>query len=344
MKISQFFIRKNFLVILLLGIGLSTAGVRGNDALNLQRITDNLYQITGCGGNVAFLVSEEGVLVVDAGMFPYQGKEIVEKIRQVSDKKIKYLVYTHFHIDHVLGAQGFPSDVFIISHVKTQKYMEELAPSTIELLRSDHLPQQLKEAEQRVESLRNEESSDSVQALEELSLLQRQIKDMEALRVCYPQMTVEDDASIHLGGQEIRLINTGGAHTDGDLLVYFVDEKAVHMGDAFFKKRITHLHQDAGSNVSSWIDILEDIAGMNVDFILAGHDDVCSKADLLEFTEYLKDLRAEVGRFVKEEIPLEEIKKMIDLTKYRDWRGYDRHLNQNIEAVFEEIRVEMGME
>jgi glyoxylase-like metal-dependent hydrolase (beta-lactamase superfamily II) len=290
------------------------------------------------------MVSEDGVLVVDAGMFPYQGEGIVEKIRQVSDKNIKYLVYTHFHIDHVLGAQSFPSNVIIISHVNTKKYMEELAPTTIELLRSDHLPQQLKEAEQRVENLRKEESLDSAQALEELSILQRQIKDMEALRMRYPQMTIEDDAVIHLGGQEIRLIDTGGAHTDGDLLVHFVDEKVVHMGDAFFKKRITYIHQDAGSNVTNWIKMLEEAAKMDVDFILSGHDDVCNKTDLLEYTEYLKDLRAGVLKFIQEDTSLEEIKENNNLMKYRDWRGYDRHLNQNIEAVYEQIRVGIGVE
>lgn len=344
MKISQFYIRRNFLAILLLGIGLSTATEKGNDVVNLRRITENLYQITGCGGNVAFLATEEGILVVDAGMFPYQGEGIVEKIRQVSDKRIKYLVYTHFHIDHLLGAQSFPPDVLIISHVNTKRYMEELTPSTIELLRSDHLPKQLKEAEQRVEDSREEESSDSVQALEELSLLQRQYKDMESVGVCYPRMTIEDDAVIHLGGHEIRLICAGGAHTDGDLLVHFVNEKTIHMGDAFFKKRITYLHQDAGSNVASWIEMLEEVAGMDVDYILSGHEDVCNKSDLHEHTEYLKDLRIGVMKFFQENTPLEEIKEEINLTKYCDWRGYERHLYQNVEAVYEEIRAMKGIE
>ena len=77
---------------------------------------------------------------------------------------------------------------------------------------------------------------------------------------------------------------------------------------------------------------------MDVDFILSGHDDVCNKTDLLEYTEYLKDLRTGVMKFIQEDTSLEEIKENINLMKYRDWRGYERHLYQNVEAVYEEIR------
>ena len=101
-----------------------------NDIVML-RVTPNIFMISSYGGNVAFLVTEEGILVVDAGMFPYQGEEIVENIRQVSDKEIKYLVYTHYHIDHVLVAQSFPSSACIVSHVNTKNIIIKSFPQKV---------------------------------------------------------------------------------------------------------------------------------------------------------------------------------------------------------------------
>ncbi len=82
---------------------------------NLEKISDNLYLITGFGGNIAFLVGEEGILVVDGGYAPGDGKKVYEIIKNVSDKPIEYVVMTHYHRDHVTGIQEFCGSARIIS-------------------------------------------------------------------------------------------------------------------------------------------------------------------------------------------------------------------------------------
>ncbi|HLN81067.1 MAG TPA: MBL fold metallo-hydrolase, partial [Thermoanaerobaculia bacterium] len=72
------------------------------DPFRLQPLSGGVYALYGRGGNVAFLVGPEAVLVVDS-QFRDLAPGIVEKIKSISDKPIKYLVNTHHHPDHVGG-------------------------------------------------------------------------------------------------------------------------------------------------------------------------------------------------------------------------------------------------
>jgi len=81
------------------------------------KIAENLYAIENPhGGNIAFLVTDEGIILVDAGTSPNNGRQIISAIQSVSEIPIKYLIYTHLHSDHIYGASAFPSDVKIIAH------------------------------------------------------------------------------------------------------------------------------------------------------------------------------------------------------------------------------------
>ena len=67
--------------------------------LTIQRVTDNLYVITGGGVNVAVMPTTEGVILVDDG-YPRDVLQIQEKVKSVTDKPIRYVLNTHQHVDH----------------------------------------------------------------------------------------------------------------------------------------------------------------------------------------------------------------------------------------------------
>ena len=73
--------------------------------LTLEKVSPNLYMIVGSGGNVAFMPTEEGVLVVD-DKFAQDAPQIMQKIRSVTDKPIKYVLNTHQHGDHTGGNEA----------------------------------------------------------------------------------------------------------------------------------------------------------------------------------------------------------------------------------------------
>lgn len=88
--------------------------------LTTTKIADNLYTLTGSGGNMAFLVMDDGVLLVDTGTRPIAG-EIHAAIKSVTDKPIKYVFLTHYHGDHVASVAQLSKEAAIISQENVRK-------------------------------------------------------------------------------------------------------------------------------------------------------------------------------------------------------------------------------
>jgi glyoxylase-like metal-dependent hydrolase (beta-lactamase superfamily II) len=282
---------------------------------HIQKVTENLYMIgSTIGANVAFLITEEAVLCVDAKYFPYQGEQIIAKIRQVTDKPIKYLIYTHYHGDHTQGAQAFPSSTLIIAHKNTLKNMEEDGLARIEKDKTIYFTQQLKALDENVKKLQQENSPELKTAEEELQLKRFQIKDYERLKLRYPALTFEDIAVIHMGGKKIELLYLGKAHTDGDILVYFPQEKVIHMGDVLYwpgkeermlnkeniLKAVAQMEATEVESLiaewESWVKILETAAQMDVEKVLHGHGDITDKTALTTQANHLKNLLTEIKK------------------------------------------------
>jgi len=88
----------------------------------LNKITDDLYEIEGDGGNVAVYITNEGVIVVD-DKFEYDFNDIVAKIKSVTTQPVKYVLNTHHHGDHTGSNAQFPAATEIISTANARKNM-----------------------------------------------------------------------------------------------------------------------------------------------------------------------------------------------------------------------------
>ena len=88
----------------------------------LNKITDDLYEIEGDGGNVAFYITSEGVIVVD-DKFEYDFNDIMAKIKSVTAQPVKYVLNTHHHGDHTGSNAQFPPAAEIISTANARKNM-----------------------------------------------------------------------------------------------------------------------------------------------------------------------------------------------------------------------------
>jgi len=88
----------------------------------LNKITDDLYEIEGDGGNVAVYITNEGVIVVD-DKFEYDFNDIMAKIKSVTAQPVKYVLNTHHHGDHTGSNAQFPAATEIISTANARKNM-----------------------------------------------------------------------------------------------------------------------------------------------------------------------------------------------------------------------------
>ena len=100
-------------------LGTGFAAVTGvpeqqNRQLRIEEVADNLYNIIGSGGNVAALVTNDGVILID-DKFEQNYDEIIRNVRSVTDQPVKYVINTHYHADHSGGNSRFLSVAEVIS-------------------------------------------------------------------------------------------------------------------------------------------------------------------------------------------------------------------------------------
>jgi cyclase len=94
-------------------------------ALDIQKVKDNLYIITGAGGNTGVFITDNGVVVVDTKN-PNNGQAILDKIKSVTPKPVTMIINTHTHGDHNGSNEFFPATVDIVAHENTKANMAKM--------------------------------------------------------------------------------------------------------------------------------------------------------------------------------------------------------------------------
>ena len=91
----------------------------------IEKVKDNLYMVTGGGGNTAVFVTANGVVLVDTKLADW-GQAIMDQVKTVTDKPVTHIINTHTHGDHVGSNDFFPASVEIVAHANVTKSMEKM--------------------------------------------------------------------------------------------------------------------------------------------------------------------------------------------------------------------------
>lgn len=135
-----------------------------------------------------------------------------------------------------------------------------------------------------------------------------------------PNETFTDTHEIRLGDKTIRASFLGRGHTDGDLVVLFVEDRVVHLGDLLFLRRYPNIDLEAGGSVREWPSTLDRVLAMDGwDHVLPGHGAVTDRAGIEQFQRFLRELWAEVEPLAAAGRTLEETLDAVDL---REDEGY----------------------
>ena len=291
------------------------------DPFTLKKLTDRIYALYGRGGNIGFYVGSNAVFVVDS-QFLDLAPGIVEKIKTVTDKPIKYLLNTHHHPDHVGGNQHFLSFAIILAHDNVRK---RVLASPQEILAT--YPKYLQEAKTKGDTDR-------------ATWFQQQIdwaKKVKVEEIPAPFLTFDSEFRIHLD-ETIHVWHTPPAHTDGDGVAYFEKSKVLHMGDLFFHKVIPFIDVEGGGSATGYlkaIDLVLSRVPSDV-VIIPGHGEVTDVAGLKEFRAYIQQI-IELAKAAKAAGKTkEQFVKETDLPAYKEWRGYEDRFKENLEAAYGE--------
>ena len=248
------------------------------------------YQYHHQESNNAFLITDDGVLVIDARQHPRRAEELLATIRKHTDKPIKWLINTHAHGDHYFGNLVFKREgATIISHVDTAGMMKL------------HLPIEMKRR---------------------MGYFKQRNYDPGEVKLVMPDVTFDSRMTLVLGGRTVELIYMGPGQNPGDTLVYFPKERVIFTGGPFSKN--SWPNPSFTPSMSSWVLMLRKIAAMDVDKFLGGHGDIGNKDDVLHEAQMLSDFDAGMRDAVKKGMSKDEIIKNVKFEKYKDVRNYYR--------------------
>src|SRR5579863_9305405 len=208
------------------------------ELFDIKPIADGVYAAiakpaykVNCNAVIIFL--GDSVLVVDTHSKPSAARALIEQVKRLSDKPVKYVVNTHFHWDHYQGNQAYPSSwpagVEIISSEATRLNIEQRGiprvkheittmPAEIEKLKADA-------AAATDPAQKAKLSSDLAQAQDYFS-------ELKTMQVTLPTLTFDRSLILHRKSRTVEMFWLGNAHTNGDVFVYLPKEKILITADA----------------------------------------------------------------------------------------------------------------
>jgi len=228
---------KNIFIVIFLVFWVFSGLLPSQDAkIKPVLLKDNLYLLSGLGGNIVFMITEEGVLVIDSGSTTEHGKQITEAIAKITAKPIKYLIFTHYHYDHTGGARGFAPDVQIVGHSKLEKNLIEKSKRLIEKLALPQFEIYMKVLTAKVKKLEADKSPQLDAVRRQLEFVRSLYQELKYLKPVRPDIHFGKKKIIHLGKETVELIYQGPGHTDDACMVYFPEKKILHTGNLFLNR------------------------------------------------------------------------------------------------------------
>ncbi len=230
------------LLVLLVGGGLYLYRYIG--ALNTQQLTNDVYLLTGLGGNVAVLRTAEGAVVVDTMTLRMQGQRIRNHAERLTGGPVRTVINTHYHADHTHGNLGFPSGTRMVATQRTHQHLTTKDAAYWEGDARDQLPNE----------------------------------------------TFDREHVIAWGGKTIQALHLGRGHTDGDLVVRFVEDRVIHLGDLLFNGYYPNIDLEAGGSVREWRETLDRVLELDFDQVIPGHGPETNREGLKRFQRFLQEL------------------------------------------------------
>jgi glyoxylase-like metal-dependent hydrolase (beta-lactamase superfamily II) len=270
----------------------------------VERVADDIYFLFDfSGSNSVFLVTDEGVLLIDTRTHPREGSDLLDRIRKVTDKPIKWVINSHFHGDHHMGNSVFKAaGATFVAQEETARIMQLVQP---------------KEMARRVDGFKSRGY------------------DPDEVKLILPDVTFDSRMTIRLGGREVRLFYLGPGQNAGDTFVHFPHARLLFTPGAFAKHSMPNMAFTP--SVDNWLALLDRIAAMDFDAILPAHGDVARRADVKELSAMLADEYATVKDAVSRGVTLDQAVKTLTFPQYKDWRNYGR-LQGEIRALYELIQ------
>ncbi|MET3374409.1 glyoxylase-like metal-dependent hydrolase (beta-lactamase superfamily II) [Variovorax boronicumulans] len=278
--------------------------------ITFSQISEHAWAYTAEGDpNTGIIIGDDCVLVADTQATPAMAADVVRRIREVTDKPIKYVVLTHYHAVRVLGAAGYGAEHILASQDTRDLIVE-----------------------------RGEEDKAS-----EIGRFPRLFQNVETVPpgLTWPTMTFTGKMTLWLGKLEVQLLQLGRGHTKGDTVVWLPQERALLSGD-LVEFGATPYAGDA--YFQDWPQTLDNIAALNPLALVPGRGAALTTpeavAEGLNGTRaFISDVYASVQEGVKAGRDLNAVYKETYAKlqpKYKQWVIFDHCMPFDVSRAYDE--------
>ena len=262
------------------------------------------YENTGHNNNLSFIVTGDGVVVINGGAAYVLAKALHEEIKAITDQPVKLVVNENGQGHAMLGngywaEQGVP----IIAHEDAAAEFEEYGFQILEGMKGYNRDK------------------------------------AEGTEIVLPDETFSDSHVVEMGGMRIELLNLGPAHSPGDISVWLPEQKLVIAGDMAFHERMLPIFDetDTAAWLESWDEGFEALGAV---YVIPGHGHPTNMAQVRRYTkDYLVYLRGKIREHLDGGGSLEDA-YYVDQSPYKNLDTFEQLATRNAGRVFEQMEFE----
>ncbi|MBA3592109.1 MAG: MBL fold metallo-hydrolase [Methylibium sp.] len=272
----------------------AVAGAGAEPAVRAVRVAPDVWFVQGEAAlgtagnrnfisNAGFVVTDDGVVVIDALGAPTLANELIAEIRRVTAQPIRHVIVTHYHADHIYGLQAFKAaGASVVAHAAGREYLtSDTAHRRLEAGRQDMFPW-----------------------IDETTRL-----------VPADRWLDTDSTRLQVGSTEFQIHRVGPAHTAEDLVIHVPAADVLFAGDLVFRGRIPFVGQ---ADSRRWIESLNRLIALEPRIMIPGHGPAATEpaVDLALTRDYLLYLRSSMGEAARNLEPFEEAYARTDWSRY----------------------------
>lgn len=278
-----------------------------NPDFTLKQVGNGVYAAIAvpggkAGSNSGFVIGGNGVLVVDSFIAPEPAQELLAEIRKLTPMPVRYVVNTHYHLDHTGGNKVYADAGATIVAQRNLRSWERTENMKF------FAPTPTPEQKARVEGL------------------------------ALPDVVYSDAMDIYLGDRLVQVRYMLG-HTGGDSVVTVPDANVVFTGDLFWQGRLPNL---IDASTKPWLDTLTQLAADHpTATFVSGHGDVGKVTDVRDFRAYMAFLREKIGDALKEGKSGQALEDAVLpqlQQKYGSWGFFSNFAKRNIAQTAAELQ------
>jgi len=283
--------------------------------MKLNKISEHVYYVQGKAGiatdnegyisNAGVIITDQGVVLFDALGTPSLANQLLQKIREITDKPVVKVVISHYHADHFYGLQVFKDlGAQVIAPRGADQYLQ-----------SDMAKNRLAERKKSLKPWVNDRT-----------------------RLITPDTYVDQETEFTLGGIAFKMTPEGKSHSHGDMIMHVAPDNVLFVGDLVYEQRIPFV---VTGNSKHWLDALNSMDFHDVSVVVPGHG-AASKQPVQALSatrSYLEFLVTTMKKAVEEMIPFDEAYN-VDWSRFKNIPAFDGANRRNAYSVYLSLEAE----